>query len=242
MTLPSWSQQARRFYHLPNAAGTSSESKNKVSYRLGRIFLSPPAGLGLKDGPGSARAALSVLGWGGCSSSRHRPGQVLAGYPEGGRRREDERWGRVARSRQMQETTSTRATSTRRTVHGGAAARTPRRWAVAPAVSTPHCLRGTRQDLPCSKGNPAPCDRRAISVQLARPRAVSHGHSRTPRPAGQAMWNAGAEQIPKLTVDRPAVCSPKRPRPECNGYPANRTAQSRVPYTEQPSGNGDHGG
>ena len=23
-------------------------------------------------------------------------------------------------------------------------------WAVAPAVSTPHCLRGTRQDLPCT--------------------------------------------------------------------------------------------
>jgi hypothetical protein len=28
-------------------------------------------------------------------------------------------------------------------------------WAVAPAVSTPHCLRGTRQDLPCtSTGRP----------------------------------------------------------------------------------------
>ena len=28
-------------------------------------------------------------------------------------------------------------------------------WAVAPAVSTPHCLRGTRQDLPCtSPGEP----------------------------------------------------------------------------------------
>ena len=28
-------------------------------------------------------------------------------------------------------------------------------WAVAPAVSTPHCLRGTRQDLPCtSAGEP----------------------------------------------------------------------------------------
>ena len=30
-------------------------------------------------------------------------------------------------------------------------------WAVAPALSTPHCLRGTRQDLPCtSEENPAP--------------------------------------------------------------------------------------
>jgi hypothetical protein len=30
-------------------------------------------------------------------------------------------------------------------------------WAVALAVSIPHCLRGTRQDLPCtSAGDPAP--------------------------------------------------------------------------------------
>ena len=41
---------------------------------------------------------------------------------------------------------------------GGAAAPGPRGvWAVAPAVSTPHCLRGTRQDLPCTSArNPAP--------------------------------------------------------------------------------------
>jgi hypothetical protein len=39
-------------------------------------------------------------------------------------------------------------------------------WAVAPAVSTPHRLRGTRQDLPCtSAGNPAPRVR-AISGPL----------------------------------------------------------------------------
>ena len=43
-------------------------------------------GLGLKDGPGSARAAIvSVgLGWGFILSPR--PGQVVARYPEGGRR------------------------------------------------------------------------------------------------------------------------------------------------------------
>jgi hypothetical protein len=41
---------------------------------------------------------------------------------------------------------------------GRAAAPGPRGvWAVAPAVSTPHCLRGTRQDLPCTSArNPAP--------------------------------------------------------------------------------------
>ena len=62
-------------------------------------------GLGLKDGPGSARTSTVSVGL-GCesSSSRHRPGQVLADlarYPEGGRRREDEPPGDgVARSRQ----------------------------------------------------------------------------------------------------------------------------------------------
>ena len=59
-------------------------------------------------------------------------------------------------------------------------------WAVAPAVSTPHCLRGTRQDLPCtSAGNPAPRGR-AFSVPLA---PVTSGSPRSPpgtRQAGQA--------------------------------------------------------
>ena len=35
-------------------------------------------GLRLKDGPEVQEGPLSVLGWGGDSSSRHRPGQVLA--------------------------------------------------------------------------------------------------------------------------------------------------------------------
>ena len=40
-------------------------------------------------------------------------------------------------------------------------------WAVAPAVSTPHCLRGMRQDLPCtSPGTPHP--EVAVSVAVRR--------------------------------------------------------------------------
>ena len=47
-------------------------------------------------------------------------------------------------------------------------------WAVAPAVSTPHCLRGTRQDLPCaSAGEPRTL---VIVVQLA---PATSGRSRS---------------------------------------------------------------
>jgi hypothetical protein len=47
-------------------------------------------------------------------------------------------------------------------------------WAVAPAVSTPHCLRGTRHDLPCtSAGEPRTL---VIVVQLA---PVTSGLSRS---------------------------------------------------------------
>ena len=51
-------------------------------------------------------------------------------------------------------------------------------WAVAPAVSTPHCLRGTRQgsSLRQRGRTPHPCDRRAISVQLA---PATSGRSRS---------------------------------------------------------------
>jgi hypothetical protein len=82
---------------------------------------------------------LSVLGWGGASSSRHRSGQVLADlapgakvvqtvvcstftpgakprYPEGGRRREDEPPRRGGAFAQIKETSSTRAMSAWRTV------------------------------------------------------------------------------------------------------------------------------
>ena len=47
-------------------------------------------------------------------------------------------------------------------------------WAVAPAVSTPHCLRGMRQDLPCtSAGNPAPRVRSSRAYPLCA-RSDSH--------------------------------------------------------------------
>ena len=79
----------------------------------------------------------------------HPRGQ--ARYPEGGRRREDEPPGKGGAFAPIQETTSTRATSTWRTVRARGCRPGPCGvWAVAPAVSTPHCLRGTRQDLPCT--------------------------------------------------------------------------------------------
>jgi hypothetical protein len=67
-------------------------------------------------------------------------------------------------------------------------------WAVAPAVSTPHCLRGTRQDLPCtSAGSPAPRgrairpgDQRFATVTSRHLARQVRPHRSTDRSASQA--------------------------------------------------------
>ena len=99
----------------------------------GRWFILPP----------SARTGPSRLGPAGEGRSDggvlHLHPQGQARYPEGGRRREDEPpRERVARTRQMQETTSTRATRTWRTLpYPGLPPRTPRRMGCRPRCFNP---------------------------------------------------------------------------------------------------------
>jgi hypothetical protein len=98
----------RRSGHATGPDGPDSQAHSTTFFCLRR-------GLGLKDGPGSARAA-TVSAWlrqGFILSPSARTGLAgLARYPEGGRRREDEPPGEVWRVRQYRETTSTRATRT----------------------------------------------------------------------------------------------------------------------------------
>jgi hypothetical protein len=133
----------------------------------------------------------SVLAEACGSSSRHRPGQVLADLAprakvvqtvgcstftrgakpatrrvaDGERMNPRERGGAFA---PMQETTGTRAMSTWRAVQAGARAPVPPCMApVAPLFHPLTVLRGRGGIFPApARGNPAPCDRRAISVQL----------------------------------------------------------------------------
>jgi hypothetical protein len=135
-------------------------------------------GLRLKDGPGSARAATVSVGLRQgfilSPSARTGPGRLgpagegrsdggvlhlhprgQARYPEGGRRREDEPLGEGWRIRAKQETTSTRATSTWRTVTPGLAPPCPPCMAPVAPLFTPYRPTRTRQDLPCtSAGEP----------------------------------------------------------------------------------------
>jgi hypothetical protein len=74
-------------------------------------------------------------------------------------------------------------------------------WAVAPAVSTPHCLRGTRQDLPAPAwGNPAPYGWRAISVPLALVMGSLSRSVAEPFQCRPGRYEARTVQLPKLTA------------------------------------------
>jgi hypothetical protein len=86
-------------------------------------------------------------------------------------------------------------------------------WAVAPAVSTPHCLRGTRQDLPCtSAGNPAP---RVKSTPPAGPRA--QGWTGPPRTQGSNLAEVVEVHPLAISQDRPS-----RPKPPGQGRSSGR--------------------
>ena len=135
---------------------------------------------------------LSVLGWAGCSSSRHRPEQVLADLalrrrsfrrwcappspagpsplPGGGRWREmTARGGSGASAPIPGDNGAPGDEHLESGPRGGSRPRVPARMGfVAPAVSTPHRPTRTRQDLPCtSAGNPRIPSSRAISVPLS---------------------------------------------------------------------------
>jgi hypothetical protein len=98
----------RFFIASGGASGSRMDRKCKsgtVSVWLEWVFILSP----------SARTGPSRLGPAGEGRSDggvlHLHPQGQARYPEGGRRREDEPQGRVARSRRCRETASTRATS-----------------------------------------------------------------------------------------------------------------------------------
>ena len=83
-------------------------------------------------------------------------------------------------------------------------------WAVAPAVPAPHCLRGTRQDLPCtSAAEPAPCHRRAISVQLAPATSgLSRSLADTPtRRSGHVKRRSRTDSQADSAGSIPVICS-----------------------------------
>jgi len=157
--------------------GCHAESVTAIP-SLRRSILCLRRGLRLKDGPGSARAStVGVwlrLGFTLSPSARTGPSRLgpvgEARYPGGGRRREDEppgKGGAFAPIPARRRAQGRRALGTVWRTRG-CRPRPRGVWAVAPAVAAPHCLRGARQDLPCTgAGDPAPCDRRAISVQLA---------------------------------------------------------------------------
>jgi hypothetical protein len=119
----------------------------------------------------SARTGPSRLGPAGEGRSDggvlHLHPQGQARYPEGGRRREDEPPGKGWRVRaNTEETSSTRAMSPWRAVQAGALP--PCVGLVGPAVSPPDVLADAAgSSLHQLGGTPHPCDRRAISVQLA---------------------------------------------------------------------------
>ena len=218
-------------------------------------------GLRLKDGPGSARGATvsGWLRWGftlspsartgpsrpgpageGRSDSRvlhlHPRGQ--ARYPERGRRREDEppREGWRVRAN-TEETSSTRATSTWRTVHAGARAPVPPVYGSGrPAFSPPTVLRGRGRIFPApARGNPAPHGWRAISVPLA---LVIGGLSRSVAATFQrrpGRYEAHTVQLPKLIVTAPSPRSPLLERRQ--GQPWLRVPHRRLqgPHSARPN-------
>jgi hypothetical protein len=174
--------QANNGYAQPNPSDQQSSlsysGTGPVRSHLHMNF-SLRRGLRLKDGPGSARAATVSVGlrWGFTLSPSARTGPSRLGpagegrsdggvlhlrprgqarYPEGGRRREDEPLREGWRIRaSTEETSSTRATSTWRTVHAGARAPVPPCMARSPRFFTPYRPSRTRQDLPCtSAGEP----------------------------------------------------------------------------------------
>ena len=182
-------------------------------------------GLRLKDGPGSARAATVSVGLRqgfilspsartgpsrlGPAGEGRSDGGVLhlhprgqARYPEGGRRREDEPLGEGWRIRAKQETTSTRATSTWRTVTPGLAPPCPPCMApVAPLFHPlPSYADAAGSSLHQRGGTPHPHGWRAISVSLA---AVSSGLLRSLPDISlcrSSYIEAQTVQLPKLTV------------------------------------------
>ena len=210
-------------------------------------------GLGLKDGPGSARAStVSVwLRWWG-SSSRHRPGQVLADLaprakvvqtvgcstftrgakPATRRVADGERMnpqGKGWRVRaDTKETSSTRATSTWRTVHAGARAPVPP--CMAPVAPLFHPLPSYAD---AGRIFPAPARGEPRTPSLSRPRrgvpqtchtpecsTASHGHSRAPTPP--PTWSAiAAAHTADHATDLPSwSCQPRARtgrKPETSG-------------------------
>ena len=94
-------------FHLPQAQGWTGKSKSGHCHRLAEVGIHPLA-IG-QDRPSRLGSAGEGRSDGGVLHL-HPRGQ--ARYPEGGRRREDEPPGKGGAFAPIQETTSTRATST----------------------------------------------------------------------------------------------------------------------------------
>ena len=161
----------------------------------------PPAGPQAQGWTGKCQSVrCQCLAEVGGSSSRHRPGQVLADLaprakvvqtvgcstftrgakPATRRVADGERMnppGKGGAYAPIRETSSTRATTTWRTVHAGAPPPCPRAYdLVGPAVSPPDVLRGRGRIFPApARGNPAPPSWVVRGVPVACDRAVIRG-------------------------------------------------------------------
>ena len=163
----------------PQAQGWTGKCRSGHGQCLAEVGMHPLA-IG-QDRPSRLDPAGEGRSDGGVLHLRPR-GQ--ARYPEGGRRREDEPPGRGWRAR---ASTGRRRAPGRRapgqpSPPGGSPPRDPAIYGLAaPSVLPPCCLRGTRQDLPCtSAGEPrtprlsvqGACPRTAINSQRSPPAAT----------------------------------------------------------------------
>jgi Transposase IS116/IS110/IS902 family len=129
--------------------------------------------------------------------------------------------GRVAHSRLCGETTSTRATSTWRTVHAGARApRTPLVWLRSPRFFTPTVLRG--------RGRIFPAPAREPRSEAAF--AALGGTSPVPASSGQTVrhrLNRGGDRALNRAIHAIALVR-MRSCPHTRAYAARRTAEGKT--------------